>query len=104
MIKYHAAALALKGFSCCKPARNLYRGLGNWLGARKRTVKKMPSYYLERAERNIFWCRKYAPLRAEDLVLELGTGWVHPAPPISRPQPPGHRVCNARAHRAESLA
>jgi hypothetical protein len=77
MIKYHLSALALKGFSCCKPARSVYRGLGNWLGARKRTVGKMPSYYFERVERNVTWCRKYRPLRADDLILELGTGWVH---------------------------
>jgi hypothetical protein len=37
----------------------------------------MPSYYFERVERNVALCRKYGPLRADDLVLELGTGWVH---------------------------
>ncbi len=77
MIKYHATALALKGFSCCDPARSFCRGPGNWLGARKRTVKKMPSHYFERAERNISWCLKYASLGPEDLIVELGTGWVH---------------------------
>lgn len=77
MIRYNLTALALKGFSCCKPARSFYRGLGNWLGARRRTVGKMPSYYFERAQRNVTWCLKYRPLKADDLVLELGTGWVH---------------------------
>ena len=77
MIKYHLTALALKGFSSCPPARGLYRALGNWLGRKKRTVGKMPSYYFERAERNVAWCLKYGPLQADDLVLELGTGWVH---------------------------
>jgi hypothetical protein len=77
MIKYQITALALKGFSCCKPARSLYRGLGNRLGGRKRTVGNMPSYYFERAQRNVAWCLKYGPLRADDLVVELGTGWVH---------------------------
>jgi hypothetical protein len=77
MLKYHLTALALKGFSCCQPARRLYRGLGNWLGARKRTLDEMPSYYFERAEQNVAWCLKYAPLCADDLILELGTGWVH---------------------------
>jgi hypothetical protein len=77
MIKYQLTALALKGFSSCRPARGVYRGLGNWLGGRKRAVSKMPSYYLERAERNVKWCLKYRPLRQDDLVLELGTGWVH---------------------------
>ena len=77
MIKYHAAALALKGFSCCEPARKLYRGLGNRLGGQNRAIHAMPAYYYDRAERNIRWCLKYAPLQATDTVLELGTGWVH---------------------------
>ncbi len=37
----------------------------------------MPSYYFERVERNVAFCRKYGPLQADDLVLEIGTGWVH---------------------------
>jgi len=77
MIRYHLSALALKTFSCCAPARNLYRGLGNRLGGEKRTVGKMPAYYFERAERNISWCLKYGPLHADDTIVELGTGWVH---------------------------
>jgi hypothetical protein len=78
MTKYHLTALALKGFSCCAPTRSLYRALGNRLGARKRTAPgNMPSYYFERAQQNVAWCMKYGPLRADDLVLELGTGWVH---------------------------
>jgi hypothetical protein len=77
MIKYHLTAIALKGFSCCKPARSLYRGLGNWLGGRKRRTGKMPSYYFQRVERNVALCLKYEPLGVDDLVLEIGTGWVH---------------------------
>jgi hypothetical protein len=48
MIKYCITALALKAFSCCKPARSLYRGLGNRLGGRNRSVGNMPSYYFAR--------------------------------------------------------
>jgi hypothetical protein len=77
MIKYHLAALTLKSFSSCEPARRLYRSLGNRLGGRKRTIREMPYNYFERAERNVAWCLKYGPLRADDMVLELGTGWVH---------------------------
>ena len=77
MIKYHLSALALKGFSCCGPARTLYRGLGNWVGAKKRATREMPSYYFDRVERNVSLCRKYAPLQGHDQLLELGTGWVH---------------------------
>jgi hypothetical protein len=77
MIKYHLAALALKGFSSCQPARQFYRGLGNRLGAKKRAYAQMPNYYFERVEQNVARCLKYAPLRSDDLLLELGTGWVH---------------------------
>jgi len=77
MIKYHLTALALKSFSCCGPARGLYRGLGNWLGARKRATGRVPDYYFERVQRNVEMCLKYGPIRPDDLVLELGTGWVH---------------------------
>jgi len=77
MIRYHLSALALKGLSCCEPARKLYRGLGNRLGGKKRTVGTMPNYYLDRVERNMSLCRKYGALQADDLLLELGTGWVH---------------------------
>ena len=77
MIRYRLSALALKGFSCCGPARSLYRGLGNRLGGRKRAIAAMPAYYYERAERNIGWFLKYGAPQPSDLLLELGTGWVH---------------------------
>jgi hypothetical protein len=77
MISYHLAALALKAFSCSEPSRRLYRGVGNWLGGRNRATGAMPSVYFERANRNVATCLKYAPLHADDLVLEVGTGWVH---------------------------
>ena len=77
MIKYHLTALALRGFSSCMAARKLYRGLGNWLGGKRRAAAGMPSYYYERVERNVSLCRKYGPLHPDDVVLELGAGWVH---------------------------
>jgi hypothetical protein len=77
MINYHLAGLALKCFSCSEPSRRLYRGIGNLLGGRSRATGRMPSVYFERAERNVAACLKYGPLQAGDLVLELGTGWVH---------------------------
>src|ERR1700733_6934123 len=77
MLKYNLTALALKGFSCCSPARRLYRKLGNVLGGQNRSIGKMPFYYYERAERNITLCREYGPFQKDDLILELGTGWVH---------------------------
>ncbi len=77
MIRYHVTALGLKCFSSCKPARSLYRALGNSVGNRKRAAGSMPSTYFERAQRNFVSCLKYAPLRENDLVLEIGTGWAH---------------------------
>ncbi len=77
MIRYRLAALGLKGFSYNETTRNLYRDLGNWLGAKKRAEEQVPGYYFERVERNVAWCKKYRPLQRQDLVLELGTGWVH---------------------------
>lgn len=77
LIRYHLAALTLKGFSCCGPTRRFYRSLGNWQGARKRALGTMASYYFERAQRNVTSCLKYGPPQPDDLVLELGTGWVH---------------------------
>src|ERR1700685_3188285 len=77
MVKYHLSAIALKSFSSCTPARRLYRRLGNWMGGRRRSTAHMPSCYFERAERNIAWCLTYGLLRKDDLVVEIGTGWVH---------------------------
>lgn len=77
MINYHLAALALKCFSCSEPSRRVYRGIGNWLGAKNRATGRMPSVYFERVERNVTTCLKYGLLRTDDLLLELGTGWVH---------------------------
>jgi hypothetical protein len=77
MIRYHMAALALKGFSSSSPARKLYRGLGNRLGGSRREKEGMPAYYFRRVQQNVAFCREYAPLEAGDSIVELGTGWVH---------------------------
>ncbi len=76
MVKYRLSAMALKALSSCAPTRRLYRRLGNFVGGR-RPHGSMPSCYFDRAERNVAWCLKYGPLREDDLVVELGTGWVH---------------------------
>jgi hypothetical protein len=77
MMKYYVAGVALKAFSSCAAGRRLYRRLGNWVGGGRRGTGTMPQYYFERAERNVAWCIKYGPLRQDDLVVELGTGWAH---------------------------
>jgi len=77
MVRYYLTALALKGFSCCAPARSLYRRIGNLAGSRRRANRQMPSYYFDRVQRNIEVWRRYGPFEANDYILELGTGWVH---------------------------
>jgi hypothetical protein len=77
MLKYRLTALALKAFSSSAPARKVYRALGNSFGGGGRTVSQMPFYYYERVERNLRLCELHSKLAADDVVLELGTGWVH---------------------------
>jgi hypothetical protein len=77
MIRYVAAAVALKIFSCCSPARNVYRMLGNLVGGKGRMDAPLPSFYMDRIRWKADLCKKYGILKDGDLILELGTGWVH---------------------------
>jgi cyclopropane fatty-acyl-phospholipid synthase-like methyltransferase len=77
MLKYVAAAAALKAFSCGAPARRLYRALGNFAGTRMKQRSTLPSHYFDRIKRKADLCREFGILKDGDTVLELGTGWVH---------------------------
>ncbi len=77
MLRYIAAAMALKGFSSCTTAKDLYRALGNKLGAEKRANSAMPAYYLERVNRMLRLNREYNFIKAGGKLIELGTGWLH---------------------------
>jgi SAM-dependent methyltransferase len=77
MIKYCATAAALKAFSSSRPAKKMYRSLGNSLGSRKRAVGRMPSFYTTRVERMLELSRTFGVPRDGARILELGTGWLH---------------------------
>jgi len=76
MIKYALAGVALKVFSCCPPARGLYRQIGNTLGQRKREGLDI-STYVERSDVLVSLLEKHNALRDGAAMLELGTGWIH---------------------------
>lgn len=77
MIRYAFSAAALKGFSSTSFTRRLYRKIGNVAGNRRRSVRVLPEHYKNRAVSMLRFQRKYGLLRGGDLLLEVGTGWVH---------------------------
>jgi SAM-dependent methyltransferase len=77
MVKYLAAAVCLKCFSCGSAMRRLYRGLGNQMGGRRRRTGAMPAYYPDRLKRMLRLQRQFGLIQPGDPILELGTGWLH---------------------------
>lgn len=77
MIKYMLTAMALKTFSMSRVTRNVYRALGNTIGATKREKGKIPSYYLNRINWTLHLNKTYGFPKNDDNLLELGTGWLH---------------------------
>ena len=77
MVKYIAAAVALKCFSCGALMRRAYRSLGNQFGGRQRQTGSMPAYYPDRLKRMLRLNRQFGLVRDGDRILELGTGWLH---------------------------
>lgn len=77
MFRYVLSAFVLKTFSCSSLTKNIYRVLGNTLGARKRTNGVMPEYYYKRVNRMLSLSRRYNVPKNGDNILELGTGWLH---------------------------
>lgn len=76
MIKYVLTGIALKAFSCCSPARGLYRKIGNTLGQKKRRNQDI-STYIERSDVLVALLEKHGVLKDGAAMLELGTGWMH---------------------------
>jgi SAM-dependent methyltransferase len=73
MLRYRAAALALKFFSMSSSTRRMYRALGN------RTARPRTSFEIEGYARNAAWL---AGLVRENKTVvnraaEIGTGWFH---------------------------
>lgn len=77
MVKYVAAAVALKCFSSSPLMRGLYRKLGNQVGNRKRGSGVMPAYYPDRLKRMLRLAREHGIVKDGDRILEPGTGWLH---------------------------
>jgi hypothetical protein len=77
MVKYVAAAVALKCLSSTSATRSLYRRVSNAVGNSKRAAGPMPAYYLERVKRTLEVANKYQIVRDGDRIIELGTGWLH---------------------------
>ena len=77
MVKYVAAAVALKCMSAGSPTRRFYRALGNRVGNNRRSSGVMPGFYLERVRRTLKVANQFGIVRDGSRVIELGTGWLH---------------------------
>ncbi len=77
MIRYVAAAVALKAFSSSPAMRQLYRSLGNVVGGRRRLRNGLHRNHLHRARDFLRTVRQFDAIHDGDTLLELGTGWVH---------------------------
>lgn len=77
MTRYLAAAVGLKGFSCCAPTRRFYRTLGNRFGVKKRAQAPIREYYVDRVKEMLHLARTHGIVADGSRVLEVGTGWLH---------------------------
>jgi hypothetical protein len=76
MIRYLAAAVALKAFSLNRLTRSVYRSLGNRFGQKRRRRQSIDKY-IERGDLLVALARKYGVLKDGAALVELGTGWIH---------------------------
>jgi cyclopropane fatty-acyl-phospholipid synthase-like methyltransferase len=76
MIRYGAAAVALKAFSLNGTTQRAYRRIGNHFGPMLRRNESI-DIYRERGELLVETYRKHDRLRPGDHLLEIGTGWIH---------------------------
>ncbi len=77
MLRYLAAAAALKVFSANAPMRRLYRKIGNTFGQRGRLAVSDIDIRIERGNLLVDLCRTHGAVKAGDRILEIGTGWMH---------------------------
>jgi SAM-dependent methyltransferase len=78
MMKYVAAATALRVLGSTPPTRAFYRNvLGNICGARKRAGHGLDPSYLVRGNTLLELDRQHGLLRDGMRLLEVGTGWLH---------------------------
>jgi SAM-dependent methyltransferase len=76
MVRYYLAAMALKALSISPSSRRLYRRMGNTYGAKRRANADI-SAYRSRGQLLVDLWEKYATVRPDDRLLEVGTGWMH---------------------------
>ncbi|MBI4722003.1 MAG: class I SAM-dependent methyltransferase [Candidatus Stahlbacteria bacterium] len=77
MVKYLVVAGILKLFSSCSMMKNLYRFLGNTMGAKLRSKEGLPVSYMKRVCEFLPLLRKYVSNSEGARFLEIGTGWIH---------------------------
>lgn len=77
MLKYIAAAAALKAFSVNSLSKKLYRKIGNTIGQRNRLAVDDIDIRISRGNLLVDLCRKHNAVRDGDRILEIGTGWMH---------------------------
>ena len=76
MIRYMAAAVALKMFSLNGFTRTCYRSIGNQLGQKKRSQQSVDKY-IERGDLLVELASKNGVCEDGVKLVELGTGWIH---------------------------
>lgn len=77
MLRYFAAAQALKMLSVNTHTKRFYRNVLGVYGARRRMEHGLTDAYLERSRLLIALMREYGLLREGVKMLEVGTGWMH---------------------------
>lgn len=77
MIRYVLAAIGLKAFSINRPAKALYRTIGNKLNAKAVAARApIPDKYRTRAQSLLANARRIGGIAKDARVLEIGAGWV----------------------------
>jgi hypothetical protein len=77
MLRYVAAAAALKAFSANTLSKKLYREIGNTFGQRNRLAVDDIDIRISRGNLLVDLCRAHGAVKDGDQVLEIGTGWMH---------------------------
>lgn len=77
MLRYMAAAFALKAFSANSWTMGAYRALGNRFGGPLARRDSYMNSHIKRSKLFIDLCEKYDVLQDGDKLLEIGTGWIH---------------------------
>lgn len=77
MLRYVAAATALKFFSTNSITRRMYRFIGNTVGQRQRLAVNDIDIRISRGNLLVDLCKNHNAVKDGDQILEIGTGWMH---------------------------